>query len=135
MSRKTMKRTITTILILLALCGSTQVLNLGNSRNATLYDNSGIELTTKRKDLLIYRTDSAEFLYRFMPDEPCRIGRTCYQIEVTFSSVYGLDCYLTEPHEYELIPIDSRTYEFKSGLVGDIWVVYVTGDKTIKITY
>ena len=130
-----MKPLLTTILIMLTLCGYAQVLNLGNSRNATLYDNAGIELTTKQKDLLIYKTDSAEFLYRFMPDEPCRIGRTCYQIEVTFASHAGLNCYLTEPHEYELIPIDDRTYEFKSGLVGDVWMVYVTGDKTIKITY
>ena len=135
----TMKRTIITILILLTLTGFTQVMNLGNSRNATLYDNSdipGLTLTKSSKMYLIYKTDSAEYVYRFLKDDPCRFGRSLYCIEVTFITTEAMFKYLTEPHEtYRITRLNDITYQIDSGLMSDVWYVYLTGERSFKLSY
>jgi len=134
-----MKAPITILLILLTLSGFSQVMNLGNSRNATLYDNScieGLELTNHGNLYLIYETDSVEYVYRFLKDEPCHIGRSLYQIDVTFITQEAMLKYLCEPHDtYKISQLNDITYQIESKHIDDIWYIYVTGDKSFKLSY
>jgi len=134
-----MKHTITIILLLLTLTASSQVMNLGNSRNATLYDNAnieGLELTKSGKMYLIYQTDSVEYVYRFLKDDPCRFGRSLYCIEATFISTESMFKYLADPHEtYWITKLNSITYQIESGLIGEVWYVYLTGERSFKLSY
>ena len=137
-------KTIITIIIMLSvqfINGQQPIIALGNSRNSVLYDNMNLpewKITHRSRLELTYTSDSTkvEITYFFLPDEPCKVNKTCVEVQILFTSRWWLQDYIDEKVKAgKLKQVNYCTYSLITDLYDDPVNFYIIGDKRLSIKY